>query len=170
VVCRPGCTPCCLGPFAISGLDAARLRYGLGVLDHEDPARAARVRERSERYSAAIALHFPGDAATGALTDDELLPDEWDQEACPALDPASGRCDLYEWRPLTCRLFGAAMRLDGGPVGACELCYEGATDEQIAGAAGAVSPGEAEQALLDEIAQFPTIVAFALSIRGEHSE
>src|SRR5579884_1087899 len=37
LVCRPGCTQCCFGPFAINQLDAARLRDGLAELKREDP-------------------------------------------------------------------------------------------------------------------------------------
>ena len=47
LVCRPGCCECCLGPFAITQLDAARLRTGLQELATKDPARAARVRQRA---------------------------------------------------------------------------------------------------------------------------
>ncbi|MGB6133131.1 MAG: YkgJ family cysteine cluster protein, partial [Acidobacteriaceae bacterium] len=45
--CAPGCTQCCYGVFAISQLDAARLRDGLAALEASDPARAAAVRERA---------------------------------------------------------------------------------------------------------------------------
>ena len=164
IACRPGCTPCCLGPFAISALDAIRLRRGLAGLD---TVRASRVRQRALRYVAAIAAAFPGDAATGALHDEDALPQDWEDEPCPALDPASGLCDLYESRPMACRIFGPATRLGSGKVGACELCYEGAADEDIAAAAVEVDPDGSEQALLAELNLPPTIVAFALSLPGE---
>ena len=44
LLCRPGCTQCCLGEFPITQLDAARLRRGLAELETRDPERAARVR------------------------------------------------------------------------------------------------------------------------------
>ena len=47
LVCRPGCCQCCLGAFAITQLDAARLRNGLKELETGDPVRAARVRQRA---------------------------------------------------------------------------------------------------------------------------
>ncbi len=73
LVCRPGCTQCCLGPFAITRLDALRLRNGLNLLNRTDPERAARVRLRAAEYVAAISPHYPGDPATGELLDEDRL-------------------------------------------------------------------------------------------------
>jgi len=128
LVCRPGCCECCIGPFAITQLDVARLRAGLAELDTSDPARAARVRERTR----AAAEKLPpspvssDDAAFEAWV--EALPDE---DYCPALDPEAGTCDLYTARPVTCRVFGPPIRWGGDAVGVCELCFVGATDEDI---------------------------------------
>src|SRR5664279_2648932 len=41
LICKPGCTPCCIGVFAIDQLDALRLQAGLAKLDETDPSRAA---------------------------------------------------------------------------------------------------------------------------------
>jgi hypothetical protein len=73
---------------------------------------------------------------------------------------AAGLCDLYEWRPVTCRVFGPAVRWSSVAVGACELCYQGATDEQIVELA-VDAPLEAEEDLPG------TTVARAISISGE---
>jgi Fe-S-cluster containining protein len=113
LVCRPGCSQCCIGPFDITPLDAARLRAGLAELEVSDPPRAARVRQRAR----AAADRWPG-----------LL----DDDPCPVLDPETGTCDLYAARPVTCRIFGPPVNLGGGAVGVCELCFVGATDEEIA--------------------------------------
>ena len=47
LACRPGCSQCCHGVFAISALDAHRLREGLHELRRSDPARAAAVDTRA---------------------------------------------------------------------------------------------------------------------------
>src|SRR5215467_6956885 len=47
LVCRPGCTQCCIGVFAINQLDALRLRRGLEQLKKRDPERAAAVVQRA---------------------------------------------------------------------------------------------------------------------------
>jgi Fe-S-cluster containining protein len=168
VVCRAGCTPCCLGPFAITALDAARLRQGLAELEAGEAGRADAVRRRAQRYAQAIAPVYPGDAATGALHDEDALPADWEDVPCPALDTASGRCDLYEARPLTCRVFGSAMLGESGAVGACELCYAGVDDERIAACAVPADPEQRELALVRALNLPATIVAFALTIPGEN--
>ena len=47
LVCKLGCTQCCIGVFAINQLDVLRLQHGLAELEADDPARAARVKERA---------------------------------------------------------------------------------------------------------------------------
>src|ERR1019366_8157780 len=134
LICKPGCTPCCIGVFAIDQLDALRLREGLAALDAADPQRAAQVRERARQSMARIAPEFPGDVKSGVLGDDDDASARFEEfanfEPCPALDPERGTCDLYQWRPITCRVFGPPVRSDGG-LGVCELCYHGASPDEI---------------------------------------
>ena len=164
IVCKPGCTGCCIGPFPITTLDAARLRAGLIELEKIDPARAARVRARAAAYLARLP-NYPGDLASGVLSDDADAEERFatlaEEEPCPALDPDAGTCDLYSARPITCRTFGPAVRFGGGPIGICELCYQGATEGQIAACEVEVDPlGMEEELLAGDERQ--TIVAFAL--------
>lgn len=131
LACRRGCFQCCIAPFAITPLDAARLRAGLAELAVRDPDRARRVRDRAQVSLARLQRHFPGDPIARVLE----IEDAADDEPCPALDPESGACDLYAARPITCRTFGPAVRLLSGPeeqaIGVCELCYVGASEAQI---------------------------------------
>jgi Fe-S-cluster containining protein len=138
LVCRPGCWECCIGPFAITQLDAARLREGLTELRASDPARAARVHQRA-RIAA------------------DRLPEHVDDDPCPVLDPETGTCDLYAARPVTCRIFGPPVNLGSDAVGVCELCFQGATDEEIAACAVHLDIAE-----LDADRE-PTSVALALA-------
>ena len=64
LVCRPGCTQCCVGVFAINQLDAARLQQGLAELEQTDAARARRIRLRARASVARLAEEFPGNAKT----------------------------------------------------------------------------------------------------------
>lgn len=171
LACRPGCTQCCMGVFAISQLDAARLQHGLAELSRKDPPRAKAVRERAQEAVARLAPGFPGNPRTGLIggTDDaeDQLDDIDDDEACPALDPATGTCDLYHSRPLTCRAFGPPIRSEEG-LGACELCFEEATDDEIRACEMEVDPDDLESKLLKEIEakggpSGKTIVAFTLA-------
>jgi len=168
LVCRPGCTECCIGPFAITQLDALRLRAGLAGLAKTDPVRAAAVRARAVDYVAAIAPLYPGDPATGELRDENGLPPEMDEMPCPALDPETGWCDLYDARPVTCRTFGPVTKVEEQTLVACELCYVGATDEEMARCAVEFDTDGRENELLDALeaegCQGMTIVACALAV------
>ena len=132
LACRPRCNQCCYGPFEITQLDAQRLRLGLAALEESDPKRATRVRET---------------ARSAALAD----PDA--DDPCPALDPRSGRCDLYSARPITCRAFGPPVRCDSGVVGICELCFDGASDDVVSACIVDLDPDGVESVLIEELAQ-----------------
>jgi Fe-S-cluster containining protein len=174
LVCRPGCTQCCIGPFAINQLDAARLRHGFEELAARDPQRATRVRARAQESASRLSATFPGDPATGVLDESEAAEDRFaefaDDEPCPALDPETGTCDLYAYRPMTCRTFGPPVRSgpEGG-LGVCELCYHGATDKQIAACEMVPDPDDLESKLLRELEKATgskgnTIVAYCLAL------
>ena len=171
LVCRPGCTQCCIGVFAISQLEALRLQHGLAALEKDSPERAAAVRARAESAVAKRSAEFPGDSQTGILGEDEDSQQRFEEfandEPCPALDPNTGMCDLYESRPITCRAFGPPVRNENG-IGVCELCFQGATDEQIAACEMKVDPDDLESDLLKELEQKQgkrgqTIICFALA-------
>lgn len=136
LVCRPGCSQCCIGVFPIAQEDAAHLRTGLELLTGTDPARAFRIQERVAASLARLDPWFPGDPATGILHEDReaaILFEEFaNDEPCPILDPDHGTCDLYEHRPILCRTFGPPMRTEEGNLATCELCYIHASTEEIA--------------------------------------
>lgn len=167
LICRPGCTPCCIGVFAIDQTDALRLQDGLTKLQDADPDRAARVWQRARESWARISGGFPGDVRTGVLGDDDEASRQFEEfadfEPCPALDPDRGTCDLYSSRPITCRVFGPPIRTEGG-LGVCELCYHGATPDEVAGCELKLDEADALQAELNAEVQRAgrTIVAFAL--------
>lgn len=172
LVCRVGCTPCCVGVFAIHQLDAARLQQGLKELTASDPQRAHSVRERARKSVERLTNGFPGDPASGLLDPSEEAEAQFENfandEPCAALDPATGLCDLYLARPMTCRVFGPPVRSEQG-LGVCELCYHGATEEQVAACEMEVDPDGLETKLLEEFEQSSgkhgtTIVAFALTV------
>jgi Fe-S-cluster containining protein len=119
------------------------LRDGLAKID---ASAAQRVRDRAAGYLAAIQSY-----------DEDGLPEGMDEVPCPALDPVTGCCDLYDSRPITCRTFGPAVKTPDGGVASCELCFPGATEEEIAACAVEIEPATLEM----DVAQLPAI-AFAL--------
>jgi Fe-S-cluster containining protein len=168
LVCRRGCTQCCVGAFRINALDTARLRSGMSELQASDPDRTERVRRRAQEYLHRISDDFPGDSHTGILDTSEEGEQRFSEfandEVCPALDPSTGSCDLYQYRPMTCRVFGPPVRNEDRNLGACELCFHGASDEQIAACEMIPDPERLEDSLLAELRDsHETIVAFALA-------
>ena len=124
------------------------------------------MQERAREAVKRLGPQFPGDARTGVLSEDQeaqaAFEDFANDEPCPALDPESGTCDLYAHRPMTCRVFGPPIRSEGG-LGVCELCFQGATPEEIAACEMQVDPDGVEDRLVREIKdQSKTIVAFCL--------
>jgi Fe-S-cluster containining protein len=170
LACRPGCTQCCVGVFAINQLDAVRLRSGLARLEKADSLRSSRIKERARNAVERLAASFPGDVKTGILDEDieadERFAEFANDEVCPVLDPATGLCELYESRPMTCRTFGPPVRSEGG-LGVCELCFHGATDDEIAACEMVADPNDLEANLLAKVGKTRglrgrTIVAFAV--------
>lgn len=171
LACHPGCTQCCVGVFAINQLDVMRLQHGLRELRKSHPARANRIVSRARSQVGRLSAEFPGDPKTGALGSTPALKRRFEEfandEVCPALDPRSGLCELYEYRPMTCRTFGPPVRSEGG-LGVCELCFQGASDEQIAACEMVADPDDLESALTRQVESATakrgeTIVAWCLA-------
>ena len=173
LACKPGCSQCCHGVFAINQLDAIRLREGLAKLETQDPERAARIRKRVRDTVGRLSEDYPGDPMSGILDEDDTdeAAKRWDDfanaEPCPVLDPATGTCELYEYRPVTCRTFGPALKSDGD-LGHCELCFVGATEEEVIAQEMHPDPDNLEAALVEELQRTTgecgeTIIAFALA-------
>jgi Fe-S-cluster containining protein len=171
LACKPGCSHCCVGVFAINQLDALRLRTGLVELFLVDSQRAARVVQRAAASVQRLRFNFPGDPVTGLLDENAEGSEEFDSfandEICPVLDPETGTCDLYSSRPMTCRVFGPPVRSEDG-LGVCGLCYHGASDEEIAKCEMVPDPENLEAILVEELEERigfrgKTLVTFALT-------
>jgi Fe-S-cluster containining protein len=172
LVCRPGCSQCCVGTFPINQLDATRLRSGLKSLERTAPAQAARIRARAHDSVRRLSPEFPGNTVTGLLHEgegaEEHFADFGNDEPCPVLDPQTGTCELYASRPMTCRVFGPPVRSEDG-LGVCELCFHGATEDQITACEMKPDPDDIESALLSELEKTSgvrgdTIIAFCLAL------
>jgi Fe-S-cluster containining protein len=118
-----------------------------------------------------LSRDFPGDIETGLLDEGEEAEQRFaafaNDEACPVLDPDTGLCELYDSRPMTCRVFGPPVQSEDG-LGVCELCFQGASDEEIATCEMRPDPDDLESALLEELEKRTgihgnTIIAFSLA-------
>lgn len=165
LACRPGCTECCHGPFPINELDARRLCQGLAELAVHDPQRAEAVIQRAQSQLSTLREGFPGDPETGILTDgdDDAYFTRHGSLPCPALDPETGRCDLYAHRPLTCRTFGPPVRIGDSVLPPCRLCFQGASPEIVEACRVEPDPHGLEDRLLARLSEEETLIALALA-------
>ena len=148
-----------------------RLQRGLLQLERRDPTRASAIRHRAKQAVEKLAPDFPGDPRTGVLDESEDGAARFERfandEPCPVLDPETGNCELYESRPMTCRVFGPPVRSEDG-LGFCELCFQGATEEEIAACEMKPDPEDLESRVLnkaeqDSAVRGQTIIAFCLA-------
>jgi Fe-S-cluster containining protein len=110
IVCNKGCSECCRGLFDITILDAALLNIGFAGLP--DSVRV-RVREKAEKSIRAIQSSWPEFEHPFILNhrpEDEMetLMATDNETPCVLLD-AEGKCLLYDYRPMTCRLHGLPL-------------------------------------------------------------
>ncbi len=169
LACRPGCSHCCIGAFAITQLDAETLRSGLAQANSDV---ADRIKQRAAASRARLLNDFPGTPASGLLfthpDHEEAFEDFADDEPCPVLDPETGACDLYDFRPVACRTFGPPMRDEDDHLTVCELCFVDAPPEEVARCEMDQQWRSLEDALVAAAEQRsglhgPTLIAFALS-------
>ena len=170
LVCQSGCTPCCFGPFAITQLDAWRLRQGLRALAETEPGRVAAVRQRA---TAAVARQAPafGAGQAGVFdteAEEERFYETFASDPCPALDPDSGACTVYAWRPVACRTYGPPVRMGGDDLPPCPLCFKGAASAEVEAARQTIDVAHVEDQLTDRIERESgrrgmTTIAFAIA-------
>jgi len=115
VLCRRGCSACCLGPFDISPADAELMAK---AVDRLDPATRSLVElrateqvtlyaELAPRWSAPWDIDAFGDRRFDRVSDALAgLP-------CPALGDDDA-CLVYDDRPANCRMIGLAMLTSEG--------------------------------------------------------
>jgi Fe-S-cluster containining protein len=118
---------------------------------------------------------FPGDPDSGRLAESEPDLDRFFSRhaalPCPALDPATGRCDLYGFRPVTCRTFGPPARFGDESAPPCDLCFVEAGPEEVERCRIEPDREGLEDAILARMARegreedsgYETIIAFALT-------
>jgi Fe-S-cluster containining protein len=169
LACRSGCHQCCVGVFAISQMDAERLRE---ALESAEAGVAGRIRARAAASRVRLTAEFPGDAVSGLLFTDpqheEAFAEFGNDEPCPVLDPATGTCDLYAARPVQCRTFGPPVRDEDGNLTVCELCFVDAPADEVARCEMDQGWRPLEDELIAAAEQRaglhgPTLISFALS-------
>ena len=169
LACHTGCSPCCFGPFAITQLDAWRLQDGVSELTVLEPERSVAVQRRAAAAVAEKASWFPSDGVSIFVNevDESRFCAVFASAPCPALDPDTGGCTLYAWRPTVCRTYGPPIRMSGKDWPPCPLCFKAATPEEVEMARGQLDVDAIEQTMMETAEHHTgrrgmTTVAFAI--------
>jgi len=126
--CADGCSGCCRSLFDITLLDATMLRQGVALLP---PEVRQQVLAKADKRLEQLQAIWPDLSSPFMLNDhpedtwEELMPDE-DETPCVLLD-SKGRCMVYAYRPMTCRLHGLPLVDINGEVMHDEWCTENFT-------------------------------------------
>jgi Fe-S-cluster containining protein len=128
ISCTSGCSGCCRALFDITLLDARYLQLGFERLPPdvrqsvlaEAERRVSLLQQQWPEYSHPYLLNYRPE------TDWQDLMPEDDETPCLLLDD-EGRCLVYEYRPMTCRLHGLPLIDVSGEVMHDEWCTENFT-------------------------------------------
>lgn len=123
VHCRSGCSECCRALFDITLLDAFYLKSGFDGLDQ---VLKAPVLEKARRRLLQLQAAWPDYDEPYILNyrpeeEWEILMPEDDETPCPLLGE-NGKCLVYDFRPMTCRLHGLPLLDISGEVLYDEWC------------------------------------------------
>ena len=101
VCCRKGCTECCLAPFDLSLVEALYMRKAFHALARRE---RREIERRLRKYEKDWQTRVPKPATPFVLSTVRLR--------CPFLNHKS-LCTVYEYRPVTCRLYGLPLEIEG---------------------------------------------------------
>ena len=129
------------------------------------------MRDRVARAVAAQAPYFPGDAE-GTFDDaasEDAFCERFEEAPCPALDPLTGTCDLYDCPPDRLPHLGPPLRVGDEDVPPCALWFTSAAPAEVERARQALDIAHLEHPMTDEVEADTlrfgaTTVAFALSV------
>lgn len=113
VKCKLECSDCCYALFDLTLIEALYLNFNFNKILPED--RKAQLIEVSNRADRAIykLKKKAYKAFTLGTSEDEILTKLAEERvACPLLD-TKNCCELYEYRPITCRLYGIPLSIAG---------------------------------------------------------
>jgi Fe-S-cluster containining protein len=113
VNCRIGCSDCCYALFDITLIEAIYINYRFkNTLDAATVTGLMEKANRADRTIYKIKRNAYRATKCGIGEDDILAALAQERVRCPLLNTTE-RCDLYEYRPITCRLYGIPTAIRG---------------------------------------------------------
>ena len=112
VTCTTGCSDCCHALFDLPLIEALYLNHHFhGVLPEEAKERILAKADQADR--AAYKLKFQAHKRHRSGEDTQVILEDMARKRvrCPLLN-TQDRCDLYAFRPVTCRLYGIPQEVN----------------------------------------------------------
>jgi Fe-S-cluster containining protein len=114
VRCEKQCSDCCFAVFDLSLIEAVYLNYRF--FEDKDRKDQEAILERAniaDRRAYRIKRNLNKMLTQGKQTEEEILASlSQERIECPLLNQDS-LCDLYEYRPITCRVYGVPTAIHG---------------------------------------------------------
>ncbi len=111
VACDNGCTDCCYALFDLTLVEAMYINFAFRSKLSEPKRREILEKaEQADRQTHKIKYYIAKEQKKGKETGEILEQVGRYRVRCPLLDDA-GRCELYEDRPITCRIYGVPMAI-----------------------------------------------------------
>ena len=113
VKCKAGCTDCCYALFDLTLIEALYLNHHFR--ESYSGEKRKRLMEKANRTDRTIyKLKRAAYKAAQKGTDEKQVVEEMGKERiqCPLLN-AQDRCDMYPYRPIACRIYGAPLGIAG---------------------------------------------------------
>jgi len=107
VRCKPRCSDCCHAVFGLFLIEAAYLRSRFEKLDRKDRRQAVSRAGKAEKEMARMV-----NKAQKGGDPQGSFPLEKARVRCPLLNDAD-ECVLYQYRPITCRVYGIPTAIQG---------------------------------------------------------
>lgn len=113
VTCKVRCADCCYALFDLTLIEAIYINYQFKIsIEDKEKSRLIEKANRADRKTHMIKKRAY-DSKKAGKTENEILRDiAAERVRCPFLNDDE-MCDLYEYRPITCRLYGIPTSIGG---------------------------------------------------------
>ncbi len=111
--CKPGCSDCCHALFDVSLVEAMYLNHHFyRCFDEKERAGLIERANRADRTIYKVKRDARKRLEKGHMEEDLLVSLSAERVRCPLLDNGN-HCVMYEYRPITCRLYGVPTEIGG---------------------------------------------------------
>jgi len=113
VTCQIGCSDCCYALFDLTLIEALYINHHFNKkFEGKEKNRLIEKADQADRSVYKIKRKAYKDFESGKSEDDILTEMAQERVRCPLLNEED-QCDLYEYRPVTCRLYGIPTAIGG---------------------------------------------------------